>query len=145
MALGSRCSSLFCLPRHSSTEITENAAKYEEIYAEWSPNEKVALEVGIGASIAGGRALVAMKHVGVNVAATHFTVYRSQRWSGLVSADDPGMHSSQNEQDNRHFRRAAKIPIIDLRTVKNVKILSNWPLRLASNLILRFYFGLQPE
>jgi len=103
-------------PGTPSTEITENAAKYEEIYAEWSPNEKVALEVGIGASIAGGRALVAMKHVGVNVAADPlFTVAYTGVNGGLVlvSADDPGMHSSQNEQDNRHFGRAAKIPVIE--------------------------------
>jgi len=103
-------------PGTPSTEITENAAKYAEIYAEWSPNEKVALEVGIGASISGGRALVAMKHVGVNVAADPlFTVAYTGVNAGLVlvSADDPGMHSSQNEQDNRHFGRAAKIPVIE--------------------------------
>ncbi|HHV63770.1 MAG TPA: indolepyruvate ferredoxin oxidoreductase subunit alpha [Peptococcaceae bacterium] len=103
-------------PGTPSTEITENAAKYPEMYAEWSPNEKVALEVGIGASMAGGRALVAMKHVGVNVAADPlFTVAYTGVNGGLVlvSADDPGMHSSQNEQDNRHFGRAAKIPVIE--------------------------------
>lgn len=103
-------------PGTPSTEITENAAKYAEMYAEWSPNEKVALEVGIGASIAGGRSLVAMKHVGVNVAADPlFTVAYTGVNGGLVlvSADDPGMHSSQNEQDNRHFGRAAKIPILE--------------------------------
>jgi indolepyruvate ferredoxin oxidoreductase alpha subunit len=103
-------------PGTPSTEITENAAKYAEIYAEWSPNEKVALEVGIGASIAGGRALVSMKHVGVNVAADPlFTAAYTGVNAGLVlvSADDPGMHSSQNEQDNRHFGRAAKIPVIE--------------------------------
>ncbi|MGI6450595.1 MAG: indolepyruvate ferredoxin oxidoreductase subunit alpha [Desulfitobacteriia bacterium] len=103
-------------PGTPSTEITENAAKYTEMYAEWSPNEKVALEVGIGASTAGGRALVAMKHVGVNVAADPlFTVAYTGVNGGLVlvSADDPGMHSSQNEQDNRHFGRAAKIPVIE--------------------------------
>lgn len=103
-------------PGTPSTEITENAAKYEEMYAEWSPNEKVALEVGIGSSIAGGRSLVAMKHVGVNVAADPlFTVAYTGVNAGLVlvSADDPGMHSSQNEQDNRHFGRAAKIPVLE--------------------------------
>lgn len=103
-------------PGTPSTEITENAAKYKEMYAEWSPNEKVALEVGIGASIGGGRALVAMKHVGVNVAADPlFTVAYTGVNGGLVivSADDPGMHSSQNEQDNRHFGRAAKIPVLE--------------------------------
>lgn len=103
-------------PGTPSTEITENAAKYDDMYAEWSPNEKVALEVGIGASIAGGRALVSMKHVGVNVAADPlFTVAYTGVNGGLVivSADDPGMHSSQNEQDNRHFGRAAKIPVLE--------------------------------
>lgn len=103
-------------PGTPSTEITENAAKYKEMYAEWSPNEKVALEVGAGASIAGGRALVAMKHVGVNVAADPlFTLAYTGVNGGLVliSADDPGMHSSQNEQDNRHFGRAAKIPVLE--------------------------------
>jgi len=103
-------------PGTPSTEITENAAKYDEMYAEWSPNEKVALEVGLGASIAGGRALVSMKHVGVNVAADPlFTLSYTGVNGGLVlvSADDPGMHSSQNEQDNRHFGRAAKIPVLE--------------------------------
>ncbi|MDR1605433.1 MAG: indolepyruvate ferredoxin oxidoreductase subunit alpha [Gracilibacteraceae bacterium] len=103
-------------PGTPSTEITENAARYEQIYAEWSPNEKVALEVGLGASIAGGRALVAMKHVGVNVAADPlFTAAYTGVTGGLVlvSADDPGMHSSQNEQDNRHLARAAKIPVLE--------------------------------
>jgi len=103
-------------PGTPSTEITENAAKYNEMYAEWSPNEKVALEVGAGASIAGGRALVAMKHVGVNVAADPlFTLAYTGVNGGLVliSADDPGMHSSQNEQDNRHLGRAAKVPVLE--------------------------------
>ncbi len=103
-------------PGTPSTEITENAAKYDEMYAEWSPNEKVALEVGLGASIGGGRALVAMKHVGVNVAADPlFTLAYTGVNAGLVlvSADDPGMHSSQNEQDNRHFGRAAKVPVLE--------------------------------
>ncbi|NLI93892.1 MAG: indolepyruvate ferredoxin oxidoreductase subunit alpha [Peptococcaceae bacterium] len=103
-------------PGTPSTEIIENAAKYTEMYAEWSPNEKVALEVGAGSSIAGGRSLVAMKHVGVNVAADPlFTLSYTGVNGGLVliSADDPGMHSSQNEQDNRHFGRAAKIPVLE--------------------------------
>lgn len=103
-------------PGTPSTEITENAAKYPEMYAEWSPNEKVALEVGLGAAIAGGRALVSMKHVGVNVAADPlFTLAYTGINGGLVlvSADDPGMHSSQDEQDNRHYGRAAKIPVLE--------------------------------
>jgi len=104
-------------PGTPSTEILETIAeKYPEIYAEWSPNEKVAFEVGMGCSFAGGRAIVAMKHVGVNVAADPlFTLSYTGIKGGfvLVSADDPGMHSSQNEQDNRHYARFAKIPLLE--------------------------------
>ena len=103
-------------PGTPSTEITENAAKYQEIIAEWAPNEKVALESGLGASIAGARSLVSMKHVGLNVAADPlFTAAYTGVNGGLVivSADDPGMHSSQNEQDNRHYGRAAKVPVLE--------------------------------
>ncbi len=103
-------------PGTPSTEIIENFSKYDGVYAEWSPNEKVALEVGIGASLGGARALVVMKHVGVNVAADPlFTVSYTGTEGGLVivSADDPSMHSSQNEQDNRNYARAAKIPMLE--------------------------------
>nr|WP_207754208.1 indolepyruvate ferredoxin oxidoreductase subunit alpha [Caldicoprobacter guelmensis] len=103
-------------PGTPSTEITEFAAKYEEIYAEWSPNEKVALEVAIGASFAGARAMVAMKHVGLNVAADPlFTVSYTGVNGGLVIvvADDPGMHSSQNEQDSRYYARASQVPMLE--------------------------------
>ncbi|MDW7674075.1 MAG: indolepyruvate ferredoxin oxidoreductase subunit alpha [Bacillota bacterium] len=103
-------------PGTPSTEILQNLCKYNGIYSEWSPNEKVALEVGIGASIAGARALVTMKHVGVNVAADPLFTFSYTGVNGglvLVSADEPGMHSSQNEQDNRHLARAAKIPVIE--------------------------------
>lgn len=103
-------------PGTPSTEIVTNIAKYEKIYAEWSPNEKVALEVAIGASLGGVRALAVMKHVGINVAADPlYTVSYTGVNSGLViiSADDPFMHSSQNEQDNRHTARAAKIPMLE--------------------------------
>ncbi|OEH86949.1 indolepyruvate ferredoxin oxidoreductase subunit alpha [Desulfuribacillus stibiiarsenatis] len=104
-------------PGTPSTEILENISKYKDtIYSEWSPNEKVSLEVGIGASIGGARALVAMKHVGLNVAADPLmTVTYSGVTGGLViiSADDPGMHSSQNEQDNRFFAKFAKIPLLE--------------------------------
>lgn len=103
-------------PGTPSTEITENAAKYEEMYAEWAPNEKVALEVGAGASIAGARTLVAMKHVGVNVAADPLYSFSYTGVNGglvIVSADDPGLHSSQNEQDNRGYGRFAKLPVIE--------------------------------
>jgi indolepyruvate ferredoxin oxidoreductase alpha subunit len=103
-------------PGTPSTEIVASFAKYDNVYAEWSPNEKVALEVGLGASIAGARALVAMKHVGLNVAADPlFTAAYTGINGGLVivSADDPGMHSSQNEQDNRGYGIFAKIPVIE--------------------------------
>lgn len=103
-------------PGTPSTEITEYAATYEEIYAEWAPNEKVAVESAIGASIGGARALAAMKHVGLNVAADPlFTVGYTGVNGGLVivTADDPGMHSSQNEQDNRLYGRAAKVPVLE--------------------------------
>ncbi len=103
-------------PGTPSTEITENIAKYDDIYSEWSPNEKVALEVAIGASYAGARSICAMKHVGLNVAADPlFTVSYTGVNGGLVImvADDPGMHSSQNEQDSRHYARASKVPILE--------------------------------
>lgn len=103
-------------PGTPSTEILENVARYPEIRSQWSPNEKVALEVGIGASVGGARTLVAMKHVGVNVAADPLmTLAYTGVGAGLVlvSADDPGMHSSQNEQDNRFFGRFAQIPVLE--------------------------------
>ncbi|MEG1441072.1 MAG: indolepyruvate ferredoxin oxidoreductase subunit alpha [Oscillospiraceae bacterium] len=103
-------------PGTPSTEITEFAAKYDEIYAEWAPNEKVALEVAIGASIGGARSFCAMKHVGLNVAADPlFTAAYTGVNAGLVIAvaDDPSMHSSQNEQDSRHYAKASKIPMIE--------------------------------
>ncbi len=103
-------------PGTPSTEITENIKKYESINTEWSPNEKVALEVGIGASIAGARTIVSMKHVGLNVAAD---ALMSISYPGvnagllLAVADDPSQHSSQNEQDTRYFGMAAKVPILE--------------------------------
>lgn len=103
-------------PGTPSTEITENIAKYDEIYSEWSPNEKVALEVAVGASIAGARAMCSMKHVGLNVAADPlFTASYTGVNGGLVImvADDPGMHSSQNEQDSRCYAKGAKVPMLE--------------------------------
>ena len=103
-------------PGTPSTEILENIKSYEEIYCQWSPNEKVALEVAMGASFAGARTLVAMKHVGLNVAADPFMTLSYTGIKGgivLVSADDPAMHSSQNEQDNRHYAKFAKIPMLE--------------------------------
>lgn len=103
-------------PGTPSTEITECAAAYDEMYAEWAPNEKVALEAALGASVAGARSFAAMKHVGLNVAADPlFTAAYTGVNGGLVVcvADDPAMHSSQNEQDSRHYARAAKLPMLE--------------------------------
>ncbi|SET59609.1 indolepyruvate ferredoxin oxidoreductase subunit alpha [[Clostridium] polysaccharolyticum] len=103
-------------PGTPSTEISENLVQYKEIYCEWSPNEKVAMEVAIGASISGVRAMASMKHVGVNVAADPlYTVSYIGATGGLVlvAADDPGLYSSQNEQDTRCIGRAAQVPVIE--------------------------------
>ena len=103
-------------PGTPSTEILENISQYEEIYSEWSTNEKVALEVGCGASIAGARSIVAMKHVGLNVASDPmFTIAYEGVNGGLVivTADEPGMHSSQNEQDNRLYAPHAKVAMVE--------------------------------
>ena len=103
-------------PGTPSTEITEEIVKFDNLYAEWSPNEKVAAEVAIGASIAGARAMSCMKHVGLNVMADPvFTVSYTGVNGGLVFcvADDPGMHSSQNEQDSRHYAKASKIMMLE--------------------------------
>lgn len=111
-------------PGTPSTEITENIAKYDEIYAEWSPNEKVAAEVAIGASIGGARSMSCMKHVGMNVMADPlFTVSYTGVNGGLVFcvADDPGMHSSQNEQDSRHYAKASKVMMLEPSDSKECK------------------------
>ena len=103
-------------PGTPSTEITDAAAKFEEIYCEWAPNEKVAAEVAAGASIAGARSFCAMKHVGLNVAADLlYTISYTGVNGGMVIAvaDDPGMHSSQNEQDSRHHAIASKVPMLE--------------------------------
>lgn len=110
------CSVVSSYPGTPSTEVTEEAAKYDEIYCEWAPNEKVALEVAFGAALAGKRSFCAMKHVGLNVAADPlYTCSYTGINAGLVVcvADDPGMHSSQNEQDSRHHAIAAKVPMIE--------------------------------
>jgi len=104
-------------PGTPSTEILETIAReYKDIYAEWSPNEKVALEVASGASLAGARAMASMKHVGVNVAADPFMTLSYVGVNGglvLVTCDDPELYSSQNEQDNRHYARFAKVPMFE--------------------------------
>ncbi|MDR2526018.1 MAG: indolepyruvate ferredoxin oxidoreductase subunit alpha [Oscillospiraceae bacterium] len=110
------CRFVSSYPGTPSTEITESVAEYAEIDAEWAPNEKVALEAALGAAIAGVRSFCGMKHVGLNVAADPlFTASYTGVNAGLVIAvaDDPGMHSSQNEQDSRHYARAAKLPMLE--------------------------------
>lgn len=103
-------------PGTPSTEILENIVQYDGIYAEWAPNEKVALDGAIGAAYAGKRALAAMKMVGLNVAAEALFYSSYTGFDGalvIVNADDPGMHSSQNEQDNRHYAKFAKVPMLE--------------------------------
>ena len=118
------CTLCASYPGTPSTEITENIIKYDEIYAEWAPNEKVASEVAIGASMAGARAMSCMKHVGMNVMADPlFTVSYIGVNGGLVFcvADDPGMHSSQNEQDSRHYAKASKVMMLEPSDSKECK------------------------
>jgi len=127
-------------PGTPSTEITEYIARYDEIYSEWSPNEKVALEVAIGASVGGARSTCAMKHVGLNVAADPlFTAAYTGVNGGLVIfvADDPGMHSSQNEQDTRIIARAAKVPVLEPSDSQECRDFTREALGSARNLILR--------
>lgn len=103
-------------PGTPSTEILENLARYEDLESDWSINEKVAFDVCMGVSLSGKRALVTMKHVGLNVAADSFMVFPYAGCIGgfvVVSADDPGMHSSQNEQDNRYFAKFGKVPLLE--------------------------------
>ncbi|MBR3620728.1 MAG: indolepyruvate ferredoxin oxidoreductase subunit alpha, partial [Clostridia bacterium] len=110
------CGFVSSYPGTPSTEITECAAKYTEIYAEWAPNEKVAMESALGASLAGRRSFCGMKHVGLNVAADPlFTISYTGVNAGMIIAvaDDAGMHSSQNEQDSRHYAIASKLPMLE--------------------------------
>ena len=110
------CQFISSYPGTPSTEVTEDAAKFPEIYCEWAPNEKVALEAAFGASLAGKRSFCGMKHVGLNVAADPlYTMSYTGVNAGLVIvvADDPGMHSSQNEQDSRHHAMASKVPMLE--------------------------------
>ena len=103
-------------PGTPSTEISEVLAKYEEVYTEWAPNEKVALEVAIGASVAGVRSLACMKHVGLNVASDPLYTFAYTGVTGgsvIVVADDPGLASSQNEQDTRRIARSAHVPVLE--------------------------------
>ena len=118
------CRVVSSYPGTPSTEISEYVAKYEEVYAEWAPNEKVAAEVAIGASFGGARSFCAMKHVGLNVAADPvFTSSYTGVNGGMILAvaDDQGMHSSQNEQDSRHYAIAAKLPMVEPSDSKECK------------------------
>ncbi len=115
---------LSAYPGTPSTEIAENFAKLDNIYAEWAPNEKVAVEVAVGAAVAGARAMACMKHVGLNVAADPlFTAAYTGVSGGLVIvvADDPGMHSSQNEQDSRYYARSAHVPMLEPSSAQEAK------------------------
>ena len=121
-------------PGTPSTEISENIVKYKEIYAEWSPNEKVAMEVAIGASISGVRAMASMKHVGVNVASDPlYTIAYSGVNGGLVlvAADDPGLYSSQNEQDTRMVGRAANVPVLEPSDSQEAKDFTKYAFELS--------------
>ncbi|MDR3088650.1 MAG: indolepyruvate ferredoxin oxidoreductase subunit alpha [Desulfobulbaceae bacterium] len=124
-------------PGTPSTEILETLSTYEGVYCEWAPNEKVGLEVAIGASLAGARAMATMKHVGVNVAADPlFTASYIGVRGGLVliTADDPEMHSSQNEQDNRNYALAAKVPMIEPSDPAEAKLMMIEAVRLSEEL-----------
>ena len=128
------CRVVSSYPGTPSTEITEHAANYDEMYCEWAPNEKVALEVAFGASLAGARAACCMKHVGLNVAADPlFTLSYTGVNGGLVIcvADDPGMHSSQNEQDSRHYAEAAKLPMVEPSDSAEAKEFAKWAFEIS--------------
>jgi indolepyruvate ferredoxin oxidoreductase alpha subunit len=103
-------------PGTPSTEILENIARFDDVYAEWSTNEKVAMEVALGACYAGVRAMVSLKQVGLNVASDPFMAAATTGVNAglvVICADDPGAHSSQGEQDNRHYARLAKVPMLE--------------------------------
>ena len=123
------CSFVSSYPGTPSTEITEAVAKYPEVYAEWAPNEKVAMEAAFGASLAGRRSFCGMKHVGLNVAADPlFTISYTGVNAGMVIgvADDAGMHSSQNEQDSRHYALAFTLAVFcGLRSI--ILLMKNVP------------------
>ncbi|MDJ0931685.1 hypothetical protein [Breoghania sp.] len=131
-------------PGTPSTEILENLALFkDDVIAEWAPNEKVVLESAIGASIAGARALSSMKMVGVNVAADPLFSFAYSGVTGglvLVSGDDPGMHSSQNEQDNRHYAPFAKIPMLELSDSQECRDMMRTAFEISENFDLPLLF-----
>ena len=142
--MGSRGHGCYRLsPGTPSTEILEAARAYKaDIYCEWAPNEKVALEVAAGACLAGARSLVTMKHVGLNVAADPLmTLAYVGTVAGIVIcvADDPGMHSSQNEQDTRHYARFAKVPILEPSDSQEAKDFVALGLEISEQHIVRLF------
>lgn len=121
-------------PGTPSTEILQNVAKLEGVYTEWSINEKVALEVGMGAAYGGVKTLVSMKHVGLNVAADPFFALATTGTNAgivVISCDDPGEHSSQGEQDNRHFAKFAKVPMVEPTDSQEVYDLMDWAFKMS--------------
>lgn len=129
-------------PGTPSTEITEAISKYNDVYSEWAPNEKVAFEVAFGASVAGARSFCAMKHVGLNVAADPlYTASYIGVNGGMVCAvaDDPGMHSSQNEQDSRHHAIASKVPMLEPANSQECRIMPCWRMSFRKSMIHRYY------
>ncbi len=121
-------------PGTPSTEILENLSRFTDIYAEWSTNEKVAMEVGMGAAYTGARAMVSMKHVGLNVASDPFMAASYTGIIGglvVVTADDPQIHSSQNEQDNRHYARLAKVPMLEPTDSQDVYDLTGYAFNIS--------------
>jgi len=121
-------------PGTPSTEILETLARFDGIYTEWSTNEKVAMEVALGASYGGVRTMVSMKHVGLNVASDPFMSAANTGIDGglvVVSCDDPGEHSSQGEQDNRHYARMAKIPMLEPTDSQEAYVLMEWAFKIS--------------
>ena len=121
-------------PGTPSTEILESIARFDDVYVEWSTNEKVAMEVALGAAYSGVRALVSMKHVGLNVASDPFFAASTTGIVGglvIVSCDDPGMHSSQGEQDNRHYAKFAKVPMLEPTDSQKAYDLMDWAFNIS--------------
>ena len=127
-------------PGTPSTEILENIALYkDDIVAEWAPNEKVALEAVIGYSIAGGRAIASMKQVGMNVAADPMFSFAYTGGNGsaiIITADEPGIHSSQTEQDNRYYAKMAKIPMLEPTDSQQAKDMVIAACEISENIVL---------
>ena len=116
-------------PGTPSTEIIEAIAQFDDVYTEWSTNEKVAMEVALGAAYGGVRALASMKHVGLNVASDPFMAVSTTGVNGglvVITCDDPGIHSSQGEQDNRHYAKMAKVPMLEPTDSQEAYELINW-------------------